>query len=221
MNTVWAIIVAAGEGVRLGLPKAEAVLKGKTILGRCLETFEAHPGISDIVLVLRQERLSEPWGEGRSKVRKAVLGGKRRQDSVLAGFRKITPASECLVLVHDVARPLVSPELIDRVIRTATKFGAAVPVIPVNDTLKKVEGGRIVATVDRTGLCRVQTPQGFAFDILKRAMDFGLAREELYTDEASLVEAMGEDVFTVPGDPQNIKITFPHDLKWMEGFVEH
>jgi 2-C-methyl-D-erythritol 4-phosphate cytidylyltransferase len=220
MNKVWAIIVAAGEGSRLGLPKSHVVLKGKTILERCLETFETHPGITDIVLVLRAEKLKDPRVGSGSKVKGIALGGKRRQDSVLAGFQKIPPSSETLVLVHDVARPLVSADLIDRVINAAAKFGTAVPVVPVSDTLKKVVGDRISSTVDRTGIFQVQTPQGFVYDVLQRAFDRALERGELYTDEASLVEELGTDVFTVPGDPRNIKITFPHDLKLAEAFIE-
>ena len=125
-----------------------------------------------------------------------------------------------LVLVHDGVRPLVGSDLISRVLKAARRFGAACPVIPLDDTIKRVEGDHILHTEDRTKLVRVQTPQGFALDLLKRALE--KAREVGFagTDESSLVERLGEDVKLVPGDGRNIKITTPEDIKIAEALLD-
>lgn len=212
MSEAWVIIVAAGEGKRLGLSKSDVLLCGKTLLERCLDTFSEHKKISGIVLVTREGKAQNPVLEKYSKLKVIAKGGSRRQDSVFSGFQKVNPESADLVLIHDVARPLVSPDLIDRVIHATQKFGASIPVVPVTDTLKKIQNDRVLHTVDRTEICRVQTPQGFKYALLKQALDSDLASTRIYTDEASLLEEMGQDVFVVPGDPRNIKITYPEDV---------
>jgi 2-C-methyl-D-erythritol 4-phosphate cytidylyltransferase len=212
------IVVAGGEGKRFGSPKVFAVIKGKTVLDRCLEAFEGHPGVAEIILVLKDpEEQKENFGPF-SKVSKITKGGIRRQDSVLSGFQVIDPSRASIVLVHDAARPLVSRDLIDRVIEAADRRGAAVPVIPVFDTIKKVENDMIRRTLKRQGLFQSQTPQGFSYKILKRAL--ALAKNEEATDEAACVEKMGHPVCAVVGDPKNIKITVPSDLKIAEALVD-
>lgn len=220
MSNVTAIIVAAGEGKRFGSSKPFAVLKGKRILDHSLDTFARHPGIFDMVLVLRETSQKAVFLDRYAKLKTVAKGGERRQDSVLSGFQHIDPARTDIVLVHDAARPLVKAELIDRIIETTEAKGAAIPVLPVSDTVKRIDGNRVSRTIDRQGLYLIQTPQGFSCEILGRALEEGLEDSQMYTDEAALVEKLGVDVFAVPGDPRNIKITVPGDLKIAEVFIE-
>lgn len=220
MSKVSAIIVAAGEGRRFGSLKQEAPLKGKSILDRCLEIFERHSNITEIVLALKDESTKERYLARFPKITAVVQGGAKRQDSVRAGFDMLDPEKSEIVLVHDGVRPLVTRGLIDRVIHAAAQKGAAVPVIPVEDTLKYVEGERILRTISRGGVFCAQTPQGFLYNVLKEALE-SAARECFYgTDESSLVERMGKKVAAVGGDPRNIKITIPDDLCLAEAFLE-
>jgi len=220
MSEVTAIIVAAGEGRRFGFSKQFALLGGKSVLDRCLEMFEAHKKVEAIVLVLKDVSLKKEYLKRYRKIVAVAKGGKRRQDSVFSGFRQIDPEKAEIVLVHDGVRSLVSEDLIDRVIEAAREAGAAVPAIPVEDTIKLVEGDEVSRTVDREKLFRVQTPQGFSYLILKAALD--KAKEENFygTDEASLAERIGKKVVVVQGDHKNIKITTLGDLKIAEAFLE-
>ena len=217
---VAAIIVAAGEGKRFGFSKQFALLGGKPVLDRCLEIFDAHMNITEILLVLKDLSPKKEYLERYSKIVAVTEGGERRQDSVLAGFRQIDPERTDIVLVHDGVRSLVSEDLIDRVIEATQIAGAVVPGIPVKDTIRLVEGDEVSRTLDRERLFRIQTPQGFSYPILKTALD--KATEENYygTDEASLVERTGKKVCVVQGDPKNIKITTPEDLRIAEAFLE-
>lgn len=216
MTSVAAIVVAAGEGRRFGSPKQFALLCGRSVLEWSLAAFEAHPRVGEIVLVLPDEALGPRFTAAFAKVRSVVRGGARRQDSVQAGFSRLDRHRTDIVLVHDGARPLVGDALIRRVIREAGEHGAAVPALPVEDTVKEGAGGRVVRTVDRSSLYRVQTPQGFTYEILEEA--FRRAREDKFagTDDASLVERLGKPVVLVEGDPRNIKITTLLDLRWAE-----
>ena len=220
MSNVTAIIVAAGEGKRFGSAKQYAALRGKSLLDRCLEIFNNHAGILDIILVLRETEQRPDLFERYAKLRSVSKGGERRQDSVWSGFQDIDPERTDFVLIHDAARPLVSVELIDRIIETAKARGAAIPVLPVRDTVKKINGDRVLRTLDRKGLCFVQTPQGFSREVLGRAFEEAKNYSWTYTDEAALVEKMGVDVFIVSGDPKNIKITVPEDLELAEALFE-
>ncbi len=219
MERVSVIIVAAGRGDRFGSPKQLSLLKGKTVLDWSLEKFESHQAVDEIVLVLDEEQQKEKILGQYKKILAVVKGGEKRQDSVLNGFKRIDPEKAGIVLVHDGVRPLVSPALIDRVIEAALEKGAAIPALPLEDTVKEVTGEEIFRTIERQELCRAQTPQGFSYSVLKKALD--KAKEEGYygTDEASLVERSGEKVYVVPGDPVNIKITVPEDLRVAEAFL--
>ncbi len=220
MDGVTAIIIAAGEGRRFGLAKQFALLKGKTVLDWCLERFEKHNAVDDIILVLGKEHPSQDYRSRYKKVASVACGGGRRQDSVYSGLCCVDDLKTPIVLVHDGVRPLVGEDLIGRVIERASEKGAVVPVIPVEDTIKRVEGERVIQTEDRTRLFRSQTPQGFSCPLLKEA--FIRAREEGFygTDEASLVERMGKEVFIIQGDPKNIKITTQDDLRVAEVLIE-
>jgi len=215
-----AIIVAAGAGKRFGEMKQFAYLRAKPVLEWTLERFQAHPGVDSVVLVLPDEEDLKHYRMRYAKIVEIVRGGERRQDSVWQGFRILAAAAPEVVLVHDGARPLVSADLISRVIAAARAGGAAVPVLPIEDTIKEVTDGRVSGTVDRTLLARAQTPQGFRYDVLKKAME-AARRDRFYgTDEASLVERAGLPVTAVAGDPRNIKITTPVDIPIAEALLD-
>jgi len=215
-----AIIVAAGAGTRFGEMKQFAYLRAKPVLEWTLERFEAHDEVGAVVLVLPDEQDMKHYRMRYAKIVDIVRGGEKRQDSVWQGFRLLSAAAPEVVLVHDGARPLVGADLITRVIAAARADGAAVPVLPIEDTVKEVRDGRVAGTVDRTLLFRAQTPQGFRYDVLKKALD-AARRDRFYgTDEAALVERVGLPVTAVAGDPRNIKITTPVDIPIAEALLD-
>lgn len=220
MKRVSAIIVAAGEGQRFGSPKQFAPLGGKPVLEWCLEAFEAHAEVDEVVLVVKDEAKGKEYLQRYGKVSAVARGGEKRQDSVLSGFQQLDPAQAGVVLIHDGVRPFISGPLISRVIQATREKGAAIPVIPVEDTIKMVEAEEVKRTLEREKLFRVQTPQGFLYSTLKKAL-VKAGQEGFYgTDEASLVEKAGERVAVVQGDFRNIKVTTPEDLKIAEVFCE-
>ena len=220
MRRVSAIIVAAGEGKRFGAPKQFTSLGGKTVLDWCLEAFESHEEVDEVVLVVNDEAKGKEYLQRYGKVSAVVRGGEKRQDSVLSGFQQLDPIQAEIVLVHDGVRPFICSALISRGIQAAREGGAAIPVIPVEDTIKIVEGEDVKQTLERERLFRVQTPQGFLYPTLKKALDKAIQEGFYGTDEASLVERAGERVTVVPGDVRNIKVTTPEDLKMAEVFFE-
>lgn|SRR5512140_2053931 len=220
MSGASAIIVAAGAGKRFGEPKQFAYLRAKPVLEWTLERFQAHPEVEAIVLVLPDEQDLKHYRMRYAKILDIVRGGEKRQDSVWQGFRLLTASAPELVLVHDGARPLVSVDLISRVISAARADGAAVPVLRIEDTIKEVRDGRVAGTVDRTFLVRAQTPQGFTYDVLKKAMEAARRDRFTGTDEAALVERVGLPVTAVAGDPRNIKITTPVDIPIAEALLD-
>lgn len=219
MKKVSAIIVAAGEGKRFGSAKQFALLKGKPVLDRTLETFEGHMKVTEVILVVKEDWLREKYLNRYKKLVAVIRGGERRQDSVMAGFNQLKPDQSDIVLVHDGVRPLVGKDLISRVIEAAEQKGAAIPALSLEETIKRVEEGRVVRTMDRLTLFKVQTPQGFFYTTLERALR--KAKEDNFcgTDEASLVERIGEKVYIVEGDTQNIKITSPEDIHIAEALL--
>jgi len=218
--SVIAIIVAAGEGRRFGFSKQFALLRQKPVLEWCLDKFEAHKQVKEIVLVLKDETKKEKLLKRYRKIRAVAEGGEKRQDSVIAGFSQIDPEMAEIVLVHDGVRPLVKSDLISLVIDATMEQGAAVPVIPVEDTIKLIEGKLVCQTLDRSCLFRVQTPQGFSYSVLREALDSAREASFYGTDEAALVERIGKKVSVVQGDPRNIKITTPLDLRLAEALLE-
>ncbi|MBN2266060.1 MAG: 2-C-methyl-D-erythritol 4-phosphate cytidylyltransferase, partial [Candidatus Aminicenantes bacterium] len=176
--------------------------------------------IEAIVLVLPDEQDLKHYRLRYAKIVDIVRGGERRQDSVWQGFRLLTASEPEIVLVHDGARPLVGAELISRIVAAARADGAAIPVLPLDDTIKEVKDGRVSGTVDRSSLARAQTPQGFRYEVLKEALETA-RRERFYgTDEAALAERAGLAVTAVPGDPRNIKITTPIDISIAEALLD-
>ena len=224
MAGVWAVVVAAGSGVRFGGPKQFAVLAGTRVVDRSLAV--ARDACDGVVLVLTDP---EAWDGAHADV--VVTGGATRADSVRAGLAAV-PADADVVVVHDAARPLAGPGLYAAVV-AAVRAGAdgAIPGLPVADTLKRVDsdasgasgasggaGGSVIAgTVDRDDLVAAQTPQAFRADVLRAAHASGGDA----TDDAALVEAHGGKVVVVPGDPRNLKLTGPRDLAVAEALLHH
>jgi 2-C-methyl-D-erythritol 4-phosphate cytidylyltransferase len=220
MNRVTVIVVAAGEGQRFGAPKQYTPLAGKPVLEWCLESFETHIQVAKIILVLASDVQKKDYMERYAKITHVVTGGERRQDSVVAGFNQIDPSETDYVLIHDGVRPLVSHALIGRIVAATKHSGAAIPVIPVEDTVKLVEGDAVMETLDRSKIRRVQTPQGFSYQLLETALN--RARDDNFygTDEAMLVERIGGTISLVEGDFHNIKITTPDDIRIAEALIE-
>jgi 2-C-methyl-D-erythritol 4-phosphate cytidylyltransferase len=219
MRRVSAIIAAAGEGKRFGSAKQFTKLKGKPVLDWVLETFDSHVKVTDIILVVKEDWLREKYMSRFQKLCAVVHGGEKRQDSVMAGFNRVVPEKDGIVLVHDGVRPLVEKGLISRVIEAAEKEGAAIPGIPFEDTIKQVKEDRVFRTLDRTAFVRIQTPQGFSYNILEEALAKAKEDDFYGTDEASLVERLKKEVCVVVGDTRNIKITSPEDIQIAEALV--
>jgi 2-C-methyl-D-erythritol 4-phosphate cytidylyltransferase len=215
VHDVWAIIVGAGSGDRMGAdrPKAFIRFRGRTLLASSLAVFDDHPGVDGIVCVVPagyEDRASLVVDDLLAdKVSAAVAGGTSRTASVAAGLAAL-PESAAYVLVHDAARPLVTSGVLDRVLAAlAAGASAAIPGVPVVDTVKRVADGVVVETLRRDDLVAVQTPQGFRRDVLAEAL---ASEGEGATDCSSLVERAGGTVTVVEGDPDNYKITTPADL---------
>ncbi|MFN2470351.1 MAG: 2-C-methyl-D-erythritol 4-phosphate cytidylyltransferase [Gaiellaceae bacterium] len=212
--SVWAIIAAAGAGERLGLdrPKAFAPLGARVLLAESLERFEESEWIDSLVLVV-----PEGWEEsaillaeelGAGKVTAAVAGGATRGASVRAGLAEVT-GDATAVLVHDAARPLVPEDLVERLLRKLGEgWDGVVPALPLPDTVKRVERGAVVETLDRESLRLIQTPQAFLPEVLTTAVGGGAEA----TDCAALVEARGGRVAVVEGERRLLKVTDSADL---------
>jgi 2-C-methyl-D-erythritol 4-phosphate cytidylyltransferase len=218
-GNVWAVIVAAGVGERLGLdrPKAFAPLAGRPLLAESVDRLDRCPWIDAIVVAA-----SPGWEEpaillseelAATKVVSCVTGGTTRADSVWAALGEV-PADVLVVLVHDAARPLVDDAVVERVLQPlAEGYDGAIPALPVPDTLKRVSGGEVSETVSRDGLVGAQTPQAFLAEVLRRAFEGDVSDA---TDCASLVERAGGRVAVVEGDPRLLKVTAPGDLALVE-----
>jgi 2-C-methyl-D-erythritol 4-phosphate cytidylyltransferase len=215
--SVWAILVAAGRGERLGLdrPKAFANLGDEPLLAEPLRRLEACPWIDAIVLVAppgwEEPAILLAEEEGCGKVRACVAGGEERSDSVRAGLAEVGDDA-VVILVHDAARPLISDDVVERVLAPLSEgWDGAIPGLPVGDTLKRVaRDGGVEETVSRDGLRAVQTPQAFAADTFRRALRSDNLSHA--TDCAGHVEAAGGRVTVVDGDPRLLKVTAAADL---------
>ncbi|HBL55490.1 MAG TPA: 2-C-methyl-D-erythritol 4-phosphate cytidylyltransferase [Deltaproteobacteria bacterium] len=210
-----AVIVAAGQGTRMGGEHNKLLLPlgTRTILEFSIETFLKHPGIRKIFLtVSSQDRHIFEKIVPQEVV--LVKGGKRRQDSVHNALLKIIQEQQFpeLVLVHDGARPFCSAKLIDRILDAAYEHGAAIPVLPLMDTIRRVTEEK-TEVVERDELFAVQTPQGFLLEQLLYASMQITANKWTVTDDASMIENAGGRITTVEGDPLNLKITTPADLE--------
>jgi 2-C-methyl-D-erythritol 4-phosphate cytidylyltransferase len=239
---VVVIIPAAGLGTRMASAagakgkKAAATkqftdLGGTPILVHTLRKFVASPEVSEIYIALRANEIegfrSRLEKDAKDILQKKILlveGGEHRQHSVANAMNSILAADDDVVLVHDAVRPFVTGEIIHDVIRAAQKYGAAIAGLPAVDTVKQVErtsdGALITATLPRERVVMAQTPQGFRYDVLKKAFDEAAADGFVGTDEASLVERSGHAVAVVMGSARNIKITAPADLELAEFYLK-
>ncbi len=227
MPETVALIVAAGRGSRMpgNVPKQYRHLHGRSILRHVFETFLTHPSIGGVQAVIHPDDHEQFADASRGlNIGPPILGGDTRQESVRNGLQSLaTGPTPDRVLIHDGARPLPSNGLIDRVVAALDDADGAVPALALTDTIKRVESDAVVETVDRTGLFRVQTPQGFDFRALLSA--YGRTTNTgQFTDDASIAEAAGLRVAIVAGEEQNIKITHDEDLAraaaWLQGARE-
>jgi 2-C-methyl-D-erythritol 4-phosphate cytidylyltransferase len=223
--SVWAILAAAGSGERLGLdrPKAFASLNDRPLIAESLERLDGSEWIEGIV-VAAPPKWEEPCilvaeEVAAGKVAGTVTGGTTRSESVQAALAEV-PEEATVVLVHDAARPLVADEVIERVI-TALGDGweGAIPVLPVSDTVKRVDGEAVAETLDREGLVTAQTPQAFVAPVLRDAFSASPQTVTKSTDCASLVEANGGRVRAVQGDTRLLKVTTPADLELVASWL--
>ena len=217
-----AVIVAAGSAPRMGgSDKVMAPLGGEPMILRTVRTFASCDAIREIVVVTREDLIVPIMDLCGSleKVTAVVAGGKSRQESVKLGLNALSDKVK-LAAVQDGARPLVTWQLIDRVVRAANTYGAAAPAVPVKDTVKVVQGGLVKETPDRSTLYAVQTPQAFDFDLLRGALKKAEDAGAQVTDDCSAVERLGMSVKIVEGDERNLKVTTPMDLKIAEMLLE-
>ena len=222
---VGVIIAAAGAGTRLGLgSKALVELNGRTTLSRVLQLFLGLSEIDQVVVVGPPAQLERAQAEVKllEPMKRVIVcaGGETRQQSVRAGLAHLEGCTH--VLVHDAARPLASPQLVRRVLKAAIDEGAAIPGLPPRDAVKRIEGGRLIESLDRSRVVLAQTPQGFAYQLLLRAhfeaADAGLVGD----DDAQLVAASGHQVVVVAGELTNIKLTTAEDRELLEALIrEH
>lgn len=225
-NTAAVVIVAAGTSRRMqGRDKLWIPLAGRITLARTIDIFEASPLIDTIVLALNAERIadadalreSEQW----RKIAAIVPGGPRRQDSVRRGLDILAELASppAWVMIHDGARPLVTPEIIAAGLEAGNRYGAAIAAVPVKDTIKVVRDGTVHATLDRTELWTIQTPQVFSFLLIHHAHHSAAAQADV-TDDAALLERLGYAVAVFPGAYSNIKITTRDDLALAETLIQ-
>lgn len=215
MTKASALIAAAGAGERLGrgINKVFIEVAGKPILAHTVSVFESCEAVEEIIIITGEsdiEAADELVGRfGFAKVRYIVAGGAQRQDSVLNGLERATCE---IITIHDAARPMVTVDMVDRSIAKAVEMGACIAAVPVIDTIKSAQDGIVAATVDRSFLYSVQTPQTFRADLLRSAYEQAYADGFYATDDAALVEQLGGKVAIVQGSYDNIKVTTPSDL---------
>ncbi|HEX3428654.1 MAG TPA: 2-C-methyl-D-erythritol 2,4-cyclodiphosphate synthase [Candidatus Limnocylindrales bacterium] len=238
-----AIVVAAGSSTRMGgIDKLDHEVAGRPLLAHAIEAIAAAPEVRRIVVVTAPDRVNRvraaTWLP--AAVVSVVGGGGRRQESVAAGFAELerldsqaddgsaaagdlarpTGPSDPVILVHDGARPLVEPELVGRIARAAAEHGAAIPVLPLAETLKRLDGDVVAATIERDALATAQTPQGLRRSIFRAALErYPADGPEAWTDEAALLEACRIAVHAIPGDPSNLKVTLPGDLTRVDAVI--
>ena len=210
-----AIIVAAGDSRRMGFDKLFAAIAGKPVIAHTIRAFERASSVRTIIVVAREDRHKEiktiVRDEKSGKVRSIIPGGKHRQDSVRAGLDHLDSATRW-VAVHDAARPLITPEQIERVFQQCANHGAAALAEPINDTLKRADSDFLVTgSVDRDQLYAMQTPQIFERQLIEEAYR-AVCAENIVTDEVSAVEHIGRKVLLVASGDFNFKITYPRDL---------
>ena len=216
--TIAVIIPAAGTGSRFGgsLPKQFQPLAGKPLIQHVIERFLLDENVTRVIVPVAEMLLGSVKNSDRVSW---VAGGETRQQSVIRGLAQVD--DEELVAVHDAARPLFSTEMFHAAIAAAREFGAALPVVPVNDTIHVMNSNAMVAdTLDRSMLAGAQTPQCFRIDILRDVLSRAQREGIDGTDEAGLAARFGYTVKAVAGDPRNLKITVPEDLLIAESYLQ-
>jgi 2-C-methyl-D-erythritol 4-phosphate cytidylyltransferase len=225
IDMVCVVIVGAGEGTRFGPNgrKQFAKVNGKPLIAYTIEPFEKSEVVDDIVLVIPRESIEwvkkeivEPLGF--RKVRTVVPGGNSRQQSVFSGLKALSSHTE-KVIIHDAVRPLVADPIIRRVLDAAKKTGAAITAVPAKDTVKEVESGDVVGTLDRRLIWLAQTPQCFSYNVIMEAHRQAASENFEATDDAALVEKYGYKVMVAVGSYANIKVTSPEDIPLLEYFL--
>jgi 2-C-methyl-D-erythritol 4-phosphate cytidylyltransferase len=224
--TSSAIIAAAGSSRRMeGRDKLWTTLAGRITLARTIDVFEASNIINHIVLVVNSERLDDVTTlchrEGWSKITSIVEGGIRRQDSVRNGLDSLATLAPTTqwVMIHDGARPLVTPEILEAGLKTALDCNAAIAAVPIKDTIKQIQQGWISSTLDRSQLWAIQTPQVFSFSLIHHAYQ-SVPFDQEFTDDAALLEHMGTRVAIFNGSYRNVKITTQEDLLIAEALIK-
>ncbi|MCQ2405897.1 MAG: 2-C-methyl-D-erythritol 4-phosphate cytidylyltransferase [Oscillospiraceae bacterium] len=208
------IVLAAGSSSRMGSDKLFEDIDGRPAVYRALLALDRCEAINEIIVVTSKEnleKLSELIAGNFEKVRRIITGGETRLESGIAGCGEVSSKAD-VIMFHDGARPLVTPELCEKVIHAARLHNAAVPAVPVSDTIKIMKDGFAVEIPDRSTLYAVQTPQCFEANLIKGALTDAFRKGLAVTDDASAVEALGVKPAIVPGEPSNIKLTVPEDL---------
>lgn len=233
---VTVLIPAAGKGTRMGSgenknpkndPQKNKVLReiqGEPLLAHTLAAFQNHPGVNEIRLIARKTEFNElsslfAGQKNWNKIGPLVEGGAERQDSVRLGLKTLAGNPPDLVLVHDGARPFVTKQLIDRILKALEGSEAVAPVLPLYDTIRLVTEGNS-EVLDRTQLFRTQTPQGFFFPTILAAHEEAEKNGFSGTDDVQLVENAGKKIHWVPGEEHNRKITTPDDMEWASTFIK-
>lgn len=223
-KNVAAIIVAAGRGTRMGseIPKQFMSIAGKTILETTIYKFEKSNEVDEIILIVNKDDLDYVRSEIAiqfEKITKVKAGGSTRTESVFEGIKAV--GDDCgIVLIHDGVRPFVSYNLISNCVEGAYEFEACIPVTDVVDTIKEVsQDGIVQNTLNRSMLKAVQTPQAFDYELIRDCYIRAITEEEVFTDDASIVEYYGHKVKTIEGLARNMKITTPLDLRIAEIFA--
>jgi 2-C-methyl-D-erythritol 4-phosphate cytidylyltransferase/2-C-methyl-D-erythritol 2,4-cyclodiphosphate synthase len=214
MSGCIALILAGGSGVRLGseIPKQYLELSGRALLCHSIETFLDHSAVDEVCCIIRPEdrELYDAAVAGLA-IREPVTGGRNRQESACFGLESLAEAAPATVLIHDGARPFIDSETIDRTLAGLLDYPAALPAVPLSDTLKRSDGPRVGATIEREGLWRAQTPQGFRYQEILAAHRASIGEE--LTDDAAVAERAGLEVALVVGNENNMKITTAEDLQ--------
>jgi 2-C-methyl-D-erythritol 4-phosphate cytidylyltransferase len=216
------IVPSAGSGTRSKqqIPKQFVKVCGKTVLRRSVERFLGFGKLATLVIPIQTD-WRDPAVNGLEGIREIMFadGGEDRQESIRNGLQHVQEDVP-VTLVHDAARPFVSHEVIARVIDVANSVGASIPVVPVRETVKRVRNDRVVTTEDRRELFLAQTPQAFRTEILIEAYKRASEAGDKGTDDASLVERLGQTVQCVPGNEFNVKLTYPSDFDFARWLIE-